>query len=223
LYLGRALFFLAPRCAKGVEARTGVSEISKVLYLFEDYALDTGRREQRRGAGLVSLEPQVFDFLEYVIRNRQRVVSKDDLIASIWDGRVVSESALSNRINAARTAIGDNGEDQRLIRIVGLESRAARARHAVRVDSPGPRAAGLAEACSKRGKRRAQTVAGDEQRLVGLLGRCRSSAEVDPFRWSQFLLNPYDARESASLTRVKYLPAQQCDCRRGGAADKARG
>src|SRR5260221_13446243 len=56
--------------------------------------------------------------MEYLIRNRQRVVSKDDLIASIWGGRIVSESALSNRINAARSAIGDNGEDQRLIRTV---------------------------------------------------------------------------------------------------------
>jgi len=89
-----------------------------LLYLFEDYALDTNRRELRRGATLVSLEPQVFDLLEYLIRNRQRVASKDDLIASIWDGRIVSESALSNRINAARTAIGDNGEDQRLIHTV---------------------------------------------------------------------------------------------------------
>jgi TolB-like protein len=89
-----------------------------LLYLFEDYALDTSRRELRRGAALVSLEPQVFDFLEYLVRNRERVVSKDDLIASIWDGRIVSESALSNRINAARSAVGDNGEDQRLIRTV---------------------------------------------------------------------------------------------------------
>jgi TolB-like protein/tetratricopeptide (TPR) repeat protein len=89
-----------------------------LLYLFEDYALDTSRRELRRGAGLVSLEPQVFDLLAYLIQNRQRVVSKDDLIASIWDGRIVSESALSNRINAVRSAIGDNGEDQRLIRTV---------------------------------------------------------------------------------------------------------
>jgi DNA-binding winged helix-turn-helix (wHTH) protein len=87
----------------------------QLLYLFEDYALDTSRRELRRGAVLVSLEPQVFDLLAYLIQNRQRVVSKDDLIASIWDGRIVSESALSNRINAVRSAIGDNGEDQRLI------------------------------------------------------------------------------------------------------------
>jgi DNA-binding winged helix-turn-helix (wHTH) protein len=82
-------------------------------YQFEDYALDTTRRELRCGSGLVSLEPQVFDLLEYLIRNRHRVVSKDDLIASIWNGRIVSESALSNRINAARSAIRDNGEDLR--------------------------------------------------------------------------------------------------------------
>jgi len=119
LYLGGASFFLASRCAKGVEAPGwAVREIGKLLFLFEDYALDTSRRELRRGSALVSLEPQVFDFLEYLIRNRQRVVSKDDLIASIWDGRIVSESALSNRVNAARTAIGDNGEDQRLIHTV---------------------------------------------------------------------------------------------------------
>jgi len=89
-----------------------------LLYLFEDYALDTSRRELRRGSALVSLEPQVFDILAYLIQNRRRVVSKDDLIASIWDGRIVSDSALSNRINAVRSAIGDNGEDQRLIRTV---------------------------------------------------------------------------------------------------------
>jgi TolB-like protein len=86
-----------------------------LLYLFEDYALDTNRRELQRAATLVSLEPQVSDLLEYLIRNRQRVASKDDLIASIWDGRIVSESALSNRINAARSAVNDNG-DERLIR-----------------------------------------------------------------------------------------------------------
>jgi DNA-binding winged helix-turn-helix (wHTH) protein len=87
-----------------------------LLYLFEDYILDTDRRELRRGYDLISLQPQVFDLLEYVIRNRERVVSKDDLIGSIWGGRIVSESALTTRINAVRTAIGDSGEEQRLIR-----------------------------------------------------------------------------------------------------------
>src|SRR5262249_43429261 len=58
------------------------------------------------------------DLLEYLIKNRQRVVSKDDLIAAVWDGRIVSESALSTRINAVRCALDDTGEDQRLIRTI---------------------------------------------------------------------------------------------------------
>ena len=57
----------------------------------------------------VAVEPQVFDILSYLIRNRERVVSRDDLIAAIWAGRILSKSALTTRINAARNAIGDNG------------------------------------------------------------------------------------------------------------------
>ena len=87
-----------------------------MLYLFEDFALDTDRRELRRGPARVALAPQAFDVLEYLIRNREHVVTKKDLLASIWDGRIVSESALSTRINAARCAIDDTGEEQRLIR-----------------------------------------------------------------------------------------------------------
>jgi adenylate cyclase len=87
-----------------------------VRYLFEDCALDTDRRELRRGADLVPLEPQVFDLLVYLLQNRERVISKDDVTATIWAGRVVSESALTTRINAARRAIGDNGQEQRLIK-----------------------------------------------------------------------------------------------------------
>ena len=85
-------------------------------YLFEDYAFDTDRRELHRGADLVSIAPQVFDLLDYLIRNRERVVSKDDLISAIWNGRVVSDAALTTRLNVARKAIGDSGEKQRLIR-----------------------------------------------------------------------------------------------------------
>jgi TolB-like protein len=87
-----------------------------LLYFFNDFALDTDRRELRRGPKLVSIAPQVFDLVEYLIRNRERVVSKDDLLASIWNGRIVSDSALNTRINAARCAIDDTGEHQRLIR-----------------------------------------------------------------------------------------------------------
>ncbi|UPJ51555.1 tetratricopeptide repeat protein [Bradyrhizobium sp. 200] len=85
-------------------------------YLFEEYAFDTDRRELHRGADVVSIAPQVFDLLEYLIRNRERVVSKDDLINAIWNGRIVSDAALTTRLNAARSALGDSGEEQRLIK-----------------------------------------------------------------------------------------------------------
>ena len=62
-------------------------------YLFEEYEFDTDRRELRRGANVVSVAPQVFDLLDYLIHNRERVVSKDDLINAIWNGRIVSDAA----------------------------------------------------------------------------------------------------------------------------------
>jgi len=87
-----------------------------LIYRFDAYSLDTARRELHREQTPVSLEPQVFDLLEYLIRNRDRVVSRDELFASIWAGRVVSESTLDTRLNQARSAIGDDGSAQRLIR-----------------------------------------------------------------------------------------------------------
>jgi pimeloyl-ACP methyl ester carboxylesterase/DNA-binding winged helix-turn-helix (wHTH) protein len=87
-----------------------------VKFLFENHTLDADRRELRRGSELVALEPQVFDLLLYVVQNRDRVVTKNDLIASVWSGRIVSDSTLDSRINAARKAIGDDGRAQRLIR-----------------------------------------------------------------------------------------------------------
>lgn len=87
-------------------------------FLFEDCVLDTKRRELRRGSSLLSVEPQVFDLLAFLVSNRDRVVSKDDLLASVWGGRIVSESTLASRINAARRFIGDTGEQQRLIRTI---------------------------------------------------------------------------------------------------------
>jgi pimeloyl-ACP methyl ester carboxylesterase/DNA-binding winged helix-turn-helix (wHTH) protein len=87
-------------------------------FLFGDCAIDTDRRELCCGVELVAVEPQVFDLLVHVIRNRDHVVSKDDLLAAVWNGRNVSESTLGNRINAARRAIGDSGEQQKFIRTV---------------------------------------------------------------------------------------------------------
>ena len=88
----------------------------KLRYSFETYVLDLDRRELRSGDHAIAVEPQVFDLLAYLIRNRDRVITQDDLLAGVWKGRIVSELTLRSRINAARAAIGDNGEEQRLIR-----------------------------------------------------------------------------------------------------------
>ena len=89
-----------------------------MILSFDDYEIDVERRELRRGEALVHVEPQVFDLLVYLMENRNRVVSKEDLIASVWGGRIVSDSTLTSRINAARKAIGDSGQDKKLIRTI---------------------------------------------------------------------------------------------------------
>ena len=86
-----------------------------MVYSFEGFFLNPDRRELRHGEDLVAIEPQVFDLLHYLICNRDHIVSKDDLIAGVWEGRIVSDSTLSSRLTAVRHAIGDSGETQRLI------------------------------------------------------------------------------------------------------------
>jgi TolB-like protein/Tfp pilus assembly protein PilF len=85
---------------------------------FSDHVLDARLRELTRAGETVGVEPQVFDLLVYLVQNRNRVVSKDDLIETVWDGRIVSESTLTSRINAARKAVGDSGKDQAVIRTI---------------------------------------------------------------------------------------------------------
>ena len=93
-------------------------------YSFQDHVLDTGRRELRRDGEVVPATRQVVEILEYLIRNRDRLVSKDDLIDAIWQGRAISDSALTTRVNAVRRAIGDSGETQSLIKTaIGLGYR----------------------------------------------------------------------------------------------------
>ena len=89
-----------------------------MIFRFGEYMLDTARHELRRGPEPISLEPQVFDLLVYLVRNRERVVSKDDLIQGVWGGRIVSDSTLTTRLNAARRAVNDSGAAQRVIRTV---------------------------------------------------------------------------------------------------------
>jgi TolB-like protein len=90
----------------------------RVKFIFTNHVLDTERRELRRGSRPIAVEPQVFDVLVHLVRNCDHVVSKDDLIASVWGGRIVSDSTLTSRINAARKAVGDSGEEQKLIRTI---------------------------------------------------------------------------------------------------------
>jgi TolB-like protein len=89
-----------------------------VKFAFGDHVLDADRRELTRGSKAVAIGPQVFDLLIYLLRNRERVVTKDDLIDAVWGGRIVSESTMTSHINALRKAIGDSGEEQRLVRTI---------------------------------------------------------------------------------------------------------
>jgi TolB-like protein/DNA-binding winged helix-turn-helix (wHTH) protein/Flp pilus assembly protein TadD len=87
-----------------------------MAFVFGDNELDLRRHELRRAGEVVHVEPQVFDLIAFLLMRRDRIVSKDEILDEIWDGRIVSEAALSSRINAARKAIGDNGNDQNFIR-----------------------------------------------------------------------------------------------------------
>lgn len=87
-------------------------------FAFDDCVLDLDRRELFRAGQAVAIAPQVFDLLVYLAQNRARVVSRDDLIAAVWGGRIVSESTLASHINAVRKAVGDDGRQQRVIRTV---------------------------------------------------------------------------------------------------------
>ena len=85
-------------------------------YRFSDFEIDLALHELRRKGASVHIEPQVFDLIVHLVRNHDRVVSKDELIDTIWNGRAISEAAFSSRINGARRVLGDNGTDQLYIR-----------------------------------------------------------------------------------------------------------
>jgi pimeloyl-ACP methyl ester carboxylesterase/DNA-binding winged helix-turn-helix (wHTH) protein len=87
-----------------------------LIFVFGDCELDLDRFELRRGGRPRPVEPQVFDLLAVLIRERHRVVPKEELLDIVWGNRFVSESALTSRVKAARQAIGDDGRSQRLIR-----------------------------------------------------------------------------------------------------------
>jgi adenylate cyclase len=87
-----------------------------VRYCFEDYALDTARHELRRNSVLLPAAPQALDLLAYLIRHRDRTVTKDQLVAAVWEGWAITDSALTTRLNVVRSVVGDSGREQRLIK-----------------------------------------------------------------------------------------------------------
>ena len=89
-----------------------------VTYRFGDCELDTERFELRRGGTRRHVEPQVFDVLAYLLAHRERVVTRDELLAQVWGHSYVAEATLSSRLMAVRKAVGDSGRAQSLIRTV---------------------------------------------------------------------------------------------------------
>jgi DNA-binding winged helix-turn-helix (wHTH) protein len=113
-------------------------ETDRVIYRFGDCELDERRQELRRGGDPCHLEPQVFAVLAYLVRHRDRMVSRTELLDEIWGSRFVTDSALASRVKAARRAVGDSGRDQRVIRT--LHGRGYRFLAPVTAQSPPHRA-----------------------------------------------------------------------------------
>jgi TolB-like protein/DNA-binding winged helix-turn-helix (wHTH) protein len=104
--------------ANGEHRRVARTKGQALDFRFADYEIDLGQHELRRSGEIVPIEPQVFDLLVHLVRNRERTVTKDELLDTIWHGRTVSEAALSSRIKAVRKAVGDNGDAQAIIRTI---------------------------------------------------------------------------------------------------------
>jgi DNA-binding winged helix-turn-helix (wHTH) protein/TolB-like protein len=89
-----------------------------MIYQFGPFELDLATVELRQGDKTRALEPQVFALLALLVENRERLVSKDEIIEKVWDGRIVSDAAVTSRVKSARHALGDNGKSQRFIRTI---------------------------------------------------------------------------------------------------------
>ncbi|MCF8507257.1 MAG: winged helix-turn-helix domain-containing protein [Hyphomonadaceae bacterium] len=89
-----------------------------MIHCFQEFELDTERVELRKNGVAVAVEPQVFALLRFLIDHRDRMVTKDEIVAAVWNGRIVSDSAIASRVKSARQAIGDDGRQQAIIRTV---------------------------------------------------------------------------------------------------------
>lgn len=95
-----------------------MTDASSGTFSFNGYEIDAARFELRREGTRVPVEPQVLSLILLLVANRERMMTKDELIERIWDGRIVSESAVAARIKAARKALGDDGTRQGVIRTI---------------------------------------------------------------------------------------------------------
>ena len=108
---------------------------ARMIYAFGQFELDLATVELRAGGKAVSLEPQVFALLALLVENSERLVSKDEIIEKVWDGRIVSDAAVASRVKTARQALGDDGKSQQFIRTIhgqGYRFVAKRERRAAR-------------------------------------------------------------------------------------------
>ena len=164
-----------------------------MIYRFGDCELDEGRYELRRGGVPCHLEPQVFEVLAYLVRNRGRLVTKAELLDEIWGSRFVSESALTSRLKAARRAVGDSGREQRVIGTV--HGRGYRFLAPVQLRGAEPREAGLEAAPVGSGPARSWPE------VRGLLGRALRPAD----RVAASLVRP--GREALAVREVELAGA----------------
>jgi DNA-binding winged helix-turn-helix (wHTH) protein/pimeloyl-ACP methyl ester carboxylesterase len=173
-----------------------------MTFIFDECEINCDRRELRRNGFVIHLEPQVFDVLVHLVRHRDRVVSKDELIRSVWDGRIVSDDALTSRVSAARRGIGDNGAAQRLVRTV--PRRGFRFVGEVREDLPAPRIPGLQQSVrfcqASDGVHLAVATAGSGPPLV----KTANWLNHLEFDWQSPVWSPLFSRLAGQCTLVRY-------------------
>jgi len=92
-----------------------------MIYSFENFTLDTKKHVLSKDGVEVDVEPQVFALIQLLVENHDRLISKEEIYEKIWDGRIVSESSISTRINQARAVLADDGRNQRLIKTVHIK------------------------------------------------------------------------------------------------------
>ena len=155
-----------------------------MVYRFGFFELDLNKGELRSGGVAQALEPQVFALLAFLVEHRERLVSKDEIFENVWDGRIVSGSALASRVKSARKALCDDGQAQRFIKTVhgrGLRFVAdvtVQRDEAVRIEAVGNDTGQRAADSAGNGKR--PSIAVLPFRLIGDAGAYATIAEGLP-------------------------------------------